>query len=413
MSVGCIIKIKMSLKYKLKLWNYKRKFTYKKAKIFFYYLPLLAIDTIFARNPVSNLPKKGNILLIFNNVIGDTVVCTGLLRNLVELGYEVSVSSRKQSLDLLKYNPYIKETFLYNDNKITNFFYSLLLLRKKNFDLAIEVRIARKPSYKDLLYYALIKSPILIGCNKDMFKTFNVTIPCKLQQVHVIEPLRRILDIFGKNITYRDMSYDLFFSQAEEDYVASQVSEKNFIIFNPLGSKNTHCLSPKQAQCIYDQLNILGYKIFITGEKEKLSILGFGESIIFQSRNIIDIIPLVKKAKLIVSVDTSIIHIATTFNKNTIAIYPHSSKVHIPSPPQSELDLIKYNYWLYYTQMEYGLYGIPVNKISNFFSIGTVFWHPNNPNSIQIVVDYDYISKASSIDLTYRINEAIDSLEVF
>lgn len=387
----------------IKIYNLKRKLLYKKYKLLIQYSPLFLLDKIFARNKPVFLPKEGKILLIFNNMIGDTVVCSSLIRNLSQLGYEIYVSSRQQSLDLLQYNPYVKGTFLFNDKNIICLLRSILSLRKQSFSLAIDVRVSRKPIYNDFLYYALVKSPILIGCNKQMFKTFNISVSCKLSTVHVIEPLRKILEIFDKETIRRNMSYDLFIPETVENCILQQIEEKDFIVFNPLGSKDTHCLSSKQAHAIYQLLISSGSPVFIIGESKKLYNLSFKKEEIFYSKTIIDIIPLIKKAKLIVSVDTSIVHIASAFNKDTISIYPKPSYFKLPKKPTSDLELINFNYWLFDTQMRYGLYNIPANELNNFFSVSTVFWHPNNYNAIQITLNSYYISNTDTTDLINKI----------
>ena len=400
--------------YQLKLLNFHRKIIYKKIIIFLRNFPLILTVYIFSRSNKSlKVPKQGRILLIFNDAIGDMVVRTGFIRSLSESGYNVYVSSKQSSLELLKYNPYISGVFLYDENNTMKFISSILNIRKQKFDLAIETRIARKPYYKDMIYYALIKSPILIGCNKGMFKTFNLSIPCKLQTIHVTEPLRKILDVINGSHIRRNMSYNLFTSMEEEKYVLDNIPENDFVIFNPLGSKETHCLSFTQAHTIYKLLISLGYSVLVIGEAKKIKLLGFNEEIIFPSRSIIDIVPLVKKSKLILTVDTSIVHIASAFNKTTIAIYPRSSRINIPPPPKTKFDEIEYKYWLYYTQMEYGLYNIPAHELSDFFSISTVFWHPNNPNGIQIVVDSDCISSVPTSDLIIQINNSLTTYSLF
>lgn len=402
----------MPLLKKLKEWNLRSNFAIKKIKLYLRYLPPIILDRLLARKPADiNRPIK-SILLIRNDAIGDMVVTTGLIRKLSQAGYDVYVSSTKAALEMIRHNPHVAGTFLYNDSTFFQLLHSIKTIRKQQFDLAVELKVSRSLSIYYPLYHGLLKTNILLGFNQPKFRTFNQIINYKIDR-HITGVFKSLLTHL--NIENHDISYELFTNKDNEDYVSAYLSmyrtEKKFAIVNPLGSQKAHCLTKEQTEAICNLLIQHGYQLIITGESNQIKTLGISNYTIFPSRTILDIVSLIKQADLLVSVDTSVVHIATAFQIRTIALY--SNDTHpladiIETPAEENLRQKLDRDWLRFQKLApYHLLGYSIQEQYDFFTDSRILWHPNNHHAIQIIVPEFEISAVQTPWLIEKISQAL------
>jgi ADP-heptose:LPS heptosyltransferase len=143
------------------------------------------------------------------------IVTTGLIRNLHESGYDVYVSSRTFSLDIIKHNPYVKGTFIYDDSSFKHLYKSIKNVRKEKFDLAVEVRCNRMIHLSNIIFCSYVKTKILVGYNKSSLPSFNISIPYYQPNDHVTNQLLCFLNLL--KIKNNDMQYQLFNDDNEEN----------------------------------------------------------------------------------------------------------------------------------------------------------------------------------------------------
>ena len=104
------------MKTRIKALNRKRNYAVKKMKILMRYKPAIWGVNIFkAKRKTPSLNSVKKVLLVRNDLIGDMVITTPLIRNLSANGFEVYVASKSTSLCILENNPYIKDVFHYSD----------------------------------------------------------------------------------------------------------------------------------------------------------------------------------------------------------------------------------------------------------------------------------------------------------
>ncbi len=399
----------MSIIKKLKKWNRLRNFTIKKIKLYVHYLPPIILDWLLARKSANITQPIKRILLIRNDAIGDMVVTTGLIRKLSQAGYQVYVSSTKPALEIIRYNPYISGTFLYNDSSFSQFFRSIQEVRKQRFDLAIELKVSRNLSVYYPLYHGLLKTNILLGFNQPEFHTFNQIINYKISNTHVTDLFKPILTYLG--IKNQDLSYELFTSEDTEHYVSAHLTGEKFAVVNPQGGKQARCLSKTQTEAICDLLVKYGYHPIIIGEPNRIKKLNISNYTIFPSRTILDIVSLIRQSNLIISVDTSAVHIAAAFNIRTIALYledihPLLDTITLSSITDfyQELDIN----WIKFQRLaHYHLLNYTPQEQYDFFTNNSIFWHPNNQNATQIIFPELEISAVTTPILIDKISKPL------
>lgn len=400
------------LKQKFRQINWKRNFLFKKLK---YFIKLKIISFLmflfFKRKSKPNLKVLKKVLVMRNDCIGDMIVTTPFIRSLSKAGYEVFVSSRKTSLEIVNNNPYVSQTLLYNDRNFFELIKTIRLVRKHQFDLAIDVRFHRKLDLKHLLYCCFIRTSNLLSYNKSNMKPFNISLPYYESKAHVTNQLKYYLSYL--NINFDSFDYDVFIDSQKQKMVDSFINQyvkpkSKFVVINPYGGSSYRCLSENQIKqlCYLFDNNYPEYKIIIIGQGnnfEKLSVKG---SVKFQSPSITDVIPLIKKADLVITVDTSIVHLASAFSTKCISIYME--------PLPVDLKNLKTCYSRQFSDYKYLQQDLFLDK--NYikrhcpnleFQINKDIWSPNNKKGKQIVFYINSIDKIESDELITTINKYI------
>lgn len=402
------------LKQTIRELNWKRNFAKKRLRLRLKFFSYNLIKFLFIRRYNQyNLDAIKKILIIRNDRIGDMIATTGLIRNLAISGYEVYVSSRKQSLDIIKYNPYVKGVFIYDDSNIKSLYQSIKQARKEKFDLAIETRFNRFLDIHHLLFCSFMRTNILAGFCKTNIPSFNLSINYYCPNNHVTLQLIKILELL--NIDNKSIDYELFVSDdiknSANTFLGNLDSKKQIAVFNPFGSQEERCMNDKHIELLNNLLT-KNYHVILIGEAVKINYLKLPDGVKkFNSTCVLDIIPIIEKADLIVSVDTAIVHIATCFNKKTLAFYINT----VPKEPQRSNKKAYYNYELLILKANLEDYFQDKNYINKYNPDRTILinhnvWSPNNKNAIQLILDFDPISNTPNKILEEKTIEALNIL---
>lgn len=396
---------------KIRELNWKRNFLFKKIRVFIKYYFSFLIYSIFRRENNYDVKSIKKILLIRNDLIGDMVATTGLIRNLSISGYDIYVSSKKQSLEIIKYNKYVKNTFVYDDSSLFRFLKTINNIRKYNFDLAIECKPTPTVSIRNALYYGLLKTSILLGFNQEKTKIFNASINCKVSNIHITEQLEKILSFLEIN-NQNDLSYEIFTNQEIDNYATNQLPKDKFVVLNPFGSQSHRCFNSKQIKHITKVLNKQNYKVILIGEYSKISNINIDSLNYFKSRQILDIIPVIKLASLVISVDTSIVHIATAFQKKSIIFYLEPILPHLAYSDKNATmkDKLSHDFYKFKISLEHNTPRNNPNTLWDLFPINSIYWSPNNPAAIQIIFRYKNLTDIPSDELIKRLEQSLTEL---
>ena len=367
--------------------NWKRNFFSKKVKIFTKYFLKYAIAI---RGEKKFQPSSiKNVLIIRNDLIGDMIATTGLIRNLYLSGYNIYVSSKQQALEIIKHNPYIKSVITYNDDTIKNLIKTIWHTRKYKFDLAIECKPSQLFNIKNLIYYRLLRTRFLLGFNRNRFKIFTNSIYYDVSSNHITKQLEQILLSLEIN-DYDDLHYDLFINNEINTFSTNQLPTKPFIVLNPFGSHLHRCLNPNQIRNIIRILLKQDFYIILIDRNQTINI-NHDRVILFNSRGILDIIPVIRNAYLVISVDTSIVHIASAFNKKSIVFYldPPLQYLTYFESKESLKEKLSHDVYKFEFRLKYNISETDANSIREFFPITRIYWNPKNPMAKQIIF-YNY-----------------------
>ena len=308
----------------------------KKIKIFL--LKLLTNK----RKILFDIKKSKNVLVLKYDRIGDMVVTTPIFRELKKAYPSISISvlASKENKDVIKNNPYIDKIYTNYKNSIFNDLPTLLKLRKKSFDVCIELEHSVIPHA--IFRLKIINPKKIITIHKDgrygvkgsdlkLYDYFTN----KDTKSHFGKIWLETLIFFG--IKPSSNKYDFFLSNIEKEKAknfAISLGNKIKIGINIEGSFPEKSIQKKELEkiCIGLYNNFTNIKIVILTQPEKLLekkklILDLGLDYVvtsYSTESIIDAAALIEQLDLIITPDTSIVHIASAFNKPIVSIHENN-----------------------------------------------------------------------------------------
>ena len=335
-----------------------------KKKIKAYLLRLLTKK----KNLTFDLKKSKRVLILKYDRIGDMVVTTPIFREL-KVAYpniSISVLASEENQDVIRYNPYVDKIYTNYKNSILKDLPTLLKLRKKSFDVCIELEHSVIPHA--IFRLKIVNPKKIISIHKDgrygvkgsdlqLYDYFTK----KDKKNHFGKIWLDTLIFFG--IKPSSNKYDFFLSNTERDRAKSFVSSmgnKIKIGVNIEGSFPEKSIQKKELEQIcrglYSNFSnivivILASPNKISKKKKMISELGLNYVIpSYTTETIIDAAAIVEQLDLIITPDTSIVHIASSFDKPVVSIHENnqdSFRLWSPSSTLSKTVFAKSNYGLF------------------------------------------------------------------
>ena len=302
------------------------------------------------------IKKSKKVLILKYDRIGDMVVTTPIFRELKEALPDIiiSVLASQINKDVIKNNPYIDEIYTNYKNSILRDFPTLLRLRKKSFDVCIELEPSVIPHA--IFRLKIINPKIIISIHKD--GRYGVTgSEIKLYDFFTKKDKN---SHFGKiwldtllffDIKPNSTKYDFFLSKTEIDKAEQFVDtlgKKIKIGINTQGSFPEKSIKNKELVEICVGLHNYFSNIQIVilcnpsqqvEKKHFISRLEFDYvKCSYPTETINDAAALIQKLDIIISPDTSIVHIAASFDIPTISIHENNKDSYRLWAPTSSLN---------------------------------------------------------------------------
>ncbi|MDR3195447.1 MAG: glycosyltransferase family 9 protein [Endomicrobium sp.] len=296
---------------------------------------------------------KSVLFLRTDGKIGDTVVSSFLYREIKRKypNVKIIVLCGKSNKEILKHNKNVDELYevgscLFNDISV------LKKLRKQNISLAVDF-FPFNPRFSRLLMLRIVSPDFLIGFNKTSYQTYDLSVNEDFFRVHITETYKYILNLL--KIDNPNLKYEIPFTSKEENIALDLINNhkhKHKIVINPFSASKHRRLSIKKLKELIDLIeNSFDCRVFILcQEKNKGKVISLenDRTVIASFGAILESAALIKYADIVITPDTSIVHIAAAFDKKTIALY---------------------------------------RDYSNSYEKTDTIWGPNNPNAVQLSVD--------------------------
>lgn len=283
------------------------------------------------------------IMVVQLNRIGDLILITPLLKSLKDkfLESEITFLAGRKNFDVADNHPLIDKAILYKKDPLS-LIRLMSYLRMNKYDIWIDPR--DHESSEGTLLARFARADIKIGFNPPGSSVFTYAMKSDSELSGLHYTTRVLTALEHLDITPEQNRPVLYVSPDSEDYL------NKFIADNKLGSY--YCLNISSngpdrswpADKWIEFINSIDTKdhdiILISMPDDSDSAEKIKNSCehvcLFKSGSIIDIFSLVNRSDMVITVDTSIVHIASAFNKPLLGLYVNLQNFYSQYLPLSE-----------------------------------------------------------------------------
>ncbi|WP_130891108.1 glycosyltransferase family 9 protein [Fusobacterium ulcerans] len=291
-------------------------------------------EEIKSGNFIENNNIRKVLFLRYDGKIGDMVINTLMFRE-IKKRYpyvEIGVVTKEGAKAIIETNPNVDKIYEYKKDR-KNIKKLASKISEEKYDLLID--FSEMLRVNQMMLINLSEARFNMGLNKENWNLFDISYSKPEGYIHITEIYRGILEKIG--ITDININYELFFTEKQKNKVndlLKSINHKKIIVFNPFAASKHRDISLENILKIgkivlKNKNNIL---IFIGEGKRKKEleniIKELGKDVIFpELENIIETSYLISKADLVITPDTSIVHIAAAFKRKLIGIYRLDNRV--------------------------------------------------------------------------------------
>ena len=266
-----------------------------------------------------DISKIGSILILRDdNKIGDMVITTILFREIKKQypNIKIHVLCGKTNQIIIKDNPYVDKIFICNDNFFQNIFV-YKQIRKEKIDLVIDFLLFR-PRPTQLLKLRIINSNFFLGLCKDGYNIYDLSLNVDYNSKHISKIYCEILKTL--NIQNINTKYDIFLNNKYKDYAKSvmeQYKSTKKIFFNTHSASSYKTLSYNNVCKIIKLLKKENFKVILNSRYN----IKDSDIIVLKKDDFRYILAVIEETDIVLTVDTSIVHVCNAFNKKMVSIY--------------------------------------------------------------------------------------------
>ncbi|MFA4103286.1 glycosyltransferase family 9 protein [Serratia sp. IR-2025] len=319
---------------KIREWNRRRNYYFKKVKLNIkIYIAKLIWDK--RRKSVFDIKSVKTVLLLRNEgTVGDVVVTTPLVKCLCESGYTVDLLLTKSSSVVMEHNPYVRNIYeaedCNNEVFLKRFTHTVAKstvekLRGNNYDLVVDLCLFDTPVHRMMLF-SDINARFVLGLNKwSCINHYSKSISFENGKEHVTKAIALVAHAVGINLK-NSRAYDLHIPDDIAFEVRGYLSgwnDKVTVIINAFTGSPERNLSKEQLSRLVEMLNKASFniKVIILDHRKELDI-SLSDSVVINPFNSLHhVMALIREVDVVISPDTSIVHISAAWNKTLICVY--------------------------------------------------------------------------------------------
>ena len=268
---------------------------------------------------------KTILILREDNKIGDSIVASGLIKALERAGYAVDVVTGKDNAFIYQAASFAGKVFSHSSKK-SSVLKTAYRLRRQQYDLLLD--FGDDISASHYAFVSLINAKYTLGFNKEVFKRYNVNIPYAFYDRHVSERYKTVMQKLGlsaENYRYEITIPDIV-ANAVTMFMAPLLPGK-LIVINPFAACKTRLMSDHQLGYVIEKIKQVtpDAVIIIIGPPALMESLKLdARAIKSPFTSFLSAAAIVKQADLIITPDTSWVHLACSYQKPLIALYANA-----------------------------------------------------------------------------------------
>ena len=274
---------------------------------------------------------KSILFLRYDGKIGDMIVNSLMFREIKKVypDIRIGVIARGAAIDIIKDNPNVDKIYEYykDRKKIKDL---ALKIKEEKYDLLID--FSEMLRVNQMMLINLCGARINIGLDRKDWELFDLSIESGKDfkwTEHITKRYLAYLIKLGLKKENINISYDIYLKDEKKyEVFFNEIKESKKIILNPYGASKHKSFNVETLENIITYLKDKDIAIILTYFGDKYKELEFLEKkykyvyIPKKIESILDTAILIKKSDYVISPDTSIVHIASAFNKKMITVYP-------------------------------------------------------------------------------------------
>lgn len=274
---------------------------------------------------------KSILFLRYDGKIGDMVVNSLMFREIKKVypNIKIGVVARGAAIDIIKDNPNVDKIYEYykDRKKIKDL---ALKIKEEKYDLLID--FSEMLRVNQMMLINLCGARINIGLDRKDWKLFDLSIESGKDfkwTEHITNRYLAYLIKLGLKKESIDISYDIYLKDEKKyETFFYKIKENKKLILNPYGASKHKSFNIETLENIITYLKDKDIAIILVYFGDKYKELEFLEKkyksvyIPKKIESILNTTILIKKSDYVISPDTSIVHIASAFNKKMITVYP-------------------------------------------------------------------------------------------
>lgn len=271
------------------------------------------------------------LFLRYDGKIGDMIVNSLMFREIKKVypDIRIGVIARGAAIDIIKDNPNVDKIYEYykDRKKIKDL---ALKIKEEKYDLLID--FSEMLRVNQMMLINLCRARINIGLDRKDWELFDLSIESDKDfkwTEHITKRYLAYLIKLGLKKENINISYDIYLKDEKKyEVFFNEIKESKKLILNPYGASKHKSFSIETLENIITYLKDKDIAIILTYFGDKYKELEFLEKkykyvyIPKKIESILDTAILIKKSDYVISPDTSIVHIASAFNKKMITVYP-------------------------------------------------------------------------------------------
>ena len=272
---------------------------------------------------------KKILFLRYDGKIGDMIINTLMFREIKKVypNIEIGVVTRGANRQVIENNPNVDRVYDYDKNskKLKKLAREI---KEESYDLLIDFSEVLR--VKQMMFINLCNAKQNMGINKIEWNLFDINIDYKEDKKHITNRYAEVLKLMG--IDKADLSYDIYLTEKQEGLGKSfreSIPEENLVALNPYGASKYRTFNREKImeickKVLEDSKSAITF-IFPPEKRSELETIAneLGERIYFceDAKGIMDSAAVLKYSDMVITSDTSIVHLGVLLNKEMIAIY--------------------------------------------------------------------------------------------
>lgn len=267
------------------------------------------------------------LMVVQTGRIGDMILITPMF-SAIKKNFpdsKLTILAGPHNYEIAKENPYVDHIWVYHRSPL-GFLKTIANLKIHQFDYWIDPKDHESKQSK--IIAGMARASHKIGYNSGN-RVFDIDLPETSRDLHHTEIGLNALKPLGIELQETVPTPELYESGNSSKYVdffLEQFNHRKILLLNISGSREIKMWNNESWTTFFHSVDISRYQLVITcapPESKRAETLHelIPDSTLFQSRNIMDVISLVKRSFMVISPDTSIVHIASAFDKPLLALY--------------------------------------------------------------------------------------------